>query len=92
MIGIDNDLLGVGARLRSDGFVHAADIIETAALRMANLKILLGTAYDIVDKELMPNVATMAIQDFGRLNHFLIDAGPIKKELEEDERRVNRPA
>ena len=50
-----------------------------------NLKILVATAYDIVDKELLPNIATMAIQDFGRLNRFMIDATPIKKEIEENE-------
>lgn len=47
-----------------------------------NLKILVVTAYDIIDKELLPNIATMAIQDFGRLNQFMIDAGPIKKEID----------
>ena len=50
-----------------------------------NLKILVATAYDIVDKDLLPNIATMAIQDFGRLNRFMIDAGPIKKEIEDNE-------
>ena len=49
-----------------------------------SLKTMLATAYDIVDKELMPNIATMAIQDYGRLNNFLIDAAPIKKELEKN--------
>ena len=51
---------------------------------IANLKILVATAYDIIDKELLPNVATMAIQDFGRLNQFMMDATPIKKEIEEN--------
>ena len=46
------------------------------------LKVLVAQAYDIVDKELLPNVATMAIQDFGRLNEFMMSASPIKKEID----------
>ena len=35
---------------------------------------IIQMAHDIVDKELLPNVATMAIQDFGRLNEFMMVA------------------
>lgn len=37
-------------------------------------KDIIQMAYEIVDKELLPNVATMAIQDFGRLNEFMMAA------------------
>ena len=60
-------------------------LIRQLLVDTQNLKILVATAYDIVDKELLPNIATMAIQDFGRLNQFMMDAGPVKKEIEEND-------
>ncbi len=77
------ELAGVAARLRTDGHVHSASIVERGLRDIANLKILLRTAYDIVDEELLPQCANMVV-DFGRLNEFMIFAAPIKKELEDD--------
>lgn len=49
-----------------------------------NLKILVATAFDIIDEEMMPNIGNMAVQNFARLNEFLIAARPIKKEIESE--------
>lgn len=94
------ELHGVGARLRMDGFPVSATIVERSATRMdmmeklivssnenkdvKNLKMQLAIAYDIINEEFMPQIGGLAIQDYARLNEFLMLAGQIKKELEND--------
>ena len=63
----------------------SATIVLQAERDIKNLKILVATAFDIVDEELLPNIAVVAVQGFSRLNQFMIDARPIKKEIEEDD-------
>ena len=60
-----------------------------------NLKVLIATAVDIIDEEMMPHIGNMAIQDYARLNEFLMDARLVvndaihNKEID-SERRNNR--
>ena len=55
-----------------------------------HLKILISTAVDIIDEEMMPHIGNMAIQDYARLNEFLVDARLVvndaihNKEIEHD--------
>ncbi len=50
-----------------------------------NLKILVDTAAKIIDEELLPNIGGIAVQDYERLNKFMIDARPIQQELKNNE-------
>ena len=61
----------------------ASELVEAQSnnLDVDNLKFLVATGFKIVDKELLPNIGGCAIQDFGRINQFMIDAGPINKEI-----------
>jgi len=43
----------------------------------AYLLYLVKMAEDIIVKDFMPNIAHCAVQDFGRLNTFLIEAGKV---------------
>lgn len=56
----------------------------TGGTDLKNLKILIATGYDILNQELLPNIGGIAVQDYARLNEFMIDAGMVKQEIERE--------
>jgi len=63
-VKLTEDLVGVGKRLAADDNLHSALIVSEAAIKMFNIATLLSTAIDILDEELMPQIGSLAIQDF----------------------------
>ena len=54
-----------------------------AADEIERLTALVKTGEDVV-LDFMPNIGQCALQDYGRLNHFLMDADKLRKENENE--------
>jgi hypothetical protein len=72
-------LCAAGAQQVTRGSLPQVLLLEQAA-EIERLRSLVLKGEDVV-MDFMPNIGRCAIQEFGRLNDFLLAAGELRKEL-----------